>query len=297
MAAIGAAWLCVGCASTSASYEGQRTFTSAEAAVEGMAEAMRRDDVATLEAIFGDNAGEAISSGDATADRALREVFLVAFEKEWTLDAVTRSSRELVVGHERWPFPIPIVKDSRGWWFDTAAGREEVLARRIGRNELATIDAMRTYVFAQREYASEARDGGAPGAFAQQIVSDPGRRNGLYWPTEPDEAPSPLGDFASRASGEGYGDGAGVYYGYAYRVLTSQGPDAPGGAMDYIVNGAMTKGFALIAHPVEYGNSGVMTFIINQDGVAYESDLGPDTAGAAGAIDSYNPGAGWAVVE
>lgn len=297
MVMLGAALVCAGCASTSASYEGQRTFASPEAAVDEMADAMRRDDVAALQSIFGTNASEAISSGDPTADRAQREVFLVALGKEWTLEPAAGSTRELVVGHERWPFPVPVVKDSRGWWFDTAAGREEVLARRIGRNELATIDAMRTYVFAQREYGSEAHEGGAGGVYAQQIVSDPGRRNGLYWPTEPDEAPSPLAGFASRAGDEGYGDGSGVYYGYAYRVLTKQGPDAPGGAMDYIVNGAMTEGFALIAHPVEYGNSGIMTFMVGQDGVVYEADLGPETATLAGAIDAYNPGEGWQVIE
>jgi hypothetical protein len=209
---------------------------------------------------------------------------------------------ELVIGHEDWPFPIPVVHDRNGWWFDTVAGAEEVLARRIGRNELATIGALRTYVIAQREYAQTGHDGLDAGVYARQIRSDPGMHNGLYWPTEsPDDPPSPLGAFAAAAEAEGYGAdpdaGPQPYRGYHFRILTEQGTAAPGGKQDYIVDGRMTGGFAMIAYPAAYGSSGIMTFIVGPESIVYESDLGEQTASLAAAITTYDPGDDWSPVE
>ena len=300
---IGAAALALGaCATDLASYDNQLTFQSPQRAAEALASAAESGDVERLEAIFGPDGDEVLSSGDPVADRNNREIFAVAMEQGWSLDRLDGGTRQLIVGNEQWPFPVPLVKDGRGWWFDTEAGVEEVLARRIGRNELAAIGVLRTYVIAQREYASQSHDGRPAGIYAQWIRSDPGRRNGLYWETAgPNDPPSPLGEFAAQAAKEGYGggdrDGARPYYGYYYRILDRQGPAAPGGAMSYVVNGEMTGGFAMIAAPAAYMNSGVMTFIVGPDGVVYESDLGPDTASVAGAITDFNPDDAWRVVE
>lgn len=299
--ALAAAPMLGGCAGTSPNYADQRTFGSAHGAVEALAEAARADDVESLRGIFGAEAGEVLSSGDPVLDRMQREVFAVAMDQRWSLERVDSNTRELIVGYEDWPFPIPLVKDSRGWWFDTVGGEAEVLARRIGRNELAAIGVLQTYVLAQREYAAERRDGQAAGVYAQKIRSDTGMRNGLYWPTDPSERPSPLGPFAAQAASEGYSgrDSAEPrpYHGYIYRVLTRQGPAAPGGAMDYVENGLMTGGFAMIAHPAAYMNSGVMTFLVGPDGLVYETDLGPDTVAIAGGISEYDPDSAWRAVE
>lgn len=291
-----------GCASPSPAYQNQTAFSNPQRAVEALERAASEHDLDSLEALFGPDGREVLSSGDPVADRASREVFAVAMDQGWRLNRVDSNTRELVVGHEAWPFPIPLEKDSHGWWFDTQAGSEEVLARRIGRNELAAIGVLRTYVVAQLEYAREPRDGRPAGVYAQQVRSDSGRRNGLYWPTsDPDEPLSPLGDFAAQAANEGYdtsgGSGPRPYYGYTYRILTRQGSAAPEGSMSYIVNGDMTGGFAMIATPAEYLNSGVMTFIVGPDGIVYEADLGPSTSAIAGAINEYNPDDRWAPVD
>lgn len=296
------ALLLTGCMAEQATYNDQTTFQTADGAVRALDEAAGNGDLDRLQSIFGPASREVLSSGDPVADRHNREVFAVAMEQGWTLERIDSNSRELVVGHEEWPFPIPLVKDSRGWWFDTKAGTQEVLARRIGRNELAAIGVLRTYAIAQREYASQGHDGRPAGIYAHQIRSDPGRRNGLYWKvSSPDEEPSPLGEFAAQAAKEGYvGDseeGSRPYCGYFYRILKAQGADAPGGAMSYVVNGQLTRGFAMIAYPAEYLNSGIMTFIVGPDGVVFESDLGPDTVTVAGSISEYNPDATWQVVE
>lgn len=294
--------LLLGCATDSPAYQGQRTFDSAKDAVVALEAAAESRDTASLEAILGPDAGEVLSSGDPVADRHNREVFLVAMGQGWTIDRVDSNTKELVVGAELWPFPIPLERDSRGWWFDTQAGKDEILARRIGRNELATIGVLRNYAFAQREYASRGRDGKPAGIYAQRVRSDPGTHNGLYWPTEEsDEEPSPLGELAARAASEGYSTsaegGPRPFHGYYFRVLTRQGASAPGGAADYVVNGEMTRGFAMIAIPAEYLNSGVMTFLVGADGVVYERDLGPDTANLAGSIQSYDPTPDWTIAE
>ena len=298
---LGAAAL-TGCATNSPAYQNEQTFQSPQSAVSALAGAVKESDAAELEALFGPDGHDVLSSGDPVADAHNREVFAVAMSQGWSLESTSSNTRELIVGNEQWPFPIPIVKDARGWWFNTEAGKLEVLARRIGRNELAAIGAMRTYVAAQREYVGEGHDAKPAGLYAQKIMSDPGLHNGLYWPPEPGSTdPAPLGEFAAQAAKEGYAganqQGPAPFRGYYYRVLTRQGPAAPGGAKSYLVNGEMTAGFALLAFPVEYRNSGVMTFIVGPDGVVYESDLGPDTPIVAGAITEYNPAGAWRVVQ
>ncbi len=291
-----------GCASQPTADRGQAVFQTPERAAEALATAARTDDVPRLQEIFGPQGAEVLASGDRVADENNREVFAVAMAQGWTIDRVDSVTRELIVGDESWPFPIPLVKDSGGWRFDTEAGKFEILARRIGRNELAAIGVLRTYVLAQREYASVGHDGRPSGIFAQQVRSDPGRQNGLYWPIDnPADPPSPLGEFAADAAKEGYtGEaeaGSRPYHGYYYRILKGQGPSAPGGAMSYVAAGRMTEGFAMIAYPAEYMNSGVMTFLVGPDGVVYETDLGPDTLTIASTISTYDPDTSWRVVE
>jgi Protein of unknown function (DUF2950) len=202
----------------------------------------------------------------------------------------------LVIGNEEWPFPIPLVRKDDSWQFDTAAGREEILARRIGRNELNTIEACLAFVDAQQEYAEKGIGGN--GVYAQRIVSQPGKKDGLYWPAASGEDESPLGDLAASAAAEGYraGQQRMPYHGYYYRVLTRQGPSALGGAIDYVVRGKMIGGFALVAYPAEYGNSGVMTFVVNHQGVVFQKDLGLSTARVSGAMTTFNPDQSWSRV-
>ena len=276
-------------------------FDSPENAVEILAAAVRTSHTAELQAIFGPQGQEILSSGDAVADRRGREVFLIALDQRWRLEELDKDRRELVIGNEEWPFPVPLIKDGEGWRFDTEAGKTEVLARRIGRNELAAIGVCRTYVIAQKEYAGQGHDGKAAGAYAQKVRSEPGRQDGLYWPTpRPSDKPSPLGDLAAQATAEGYSadpKGPRPFRGYFFKILTRQGPAAPGGAIDYVVDGAMKRGFALIAYPAEYGNSGIMTFIVSHDGVVHEADLGPETLKVAGGVTAYDPGAPFGAVD
>jgi hypothetical protein len=291
-----------GCVTTSAAYRNQRVFERPDDAAMCLSVAVNQGNSADIEAIFGSEARQTLSSGDPVADRWNRQILSAAMNERWAFERTDRSTRELVVGHEAWPFPIPLVKDSRGWWFDTAAGREEIWARRIGRNELATIETLRAYGAAQREYALLGRDGKPAGVYAQQIRSDPGKHNGLYWPVSGvKEPPSPFGAFVAGATAEGYAtqskEGSAPYHGYYFRILRSQGPAAPGGARDYVVDGVMTGGFAMIAYPAEYRNSGVMTFVVGPDGVVYQADLGDGTPAAANGIVAYNPGQGWRAVD
>jgi hypothetical protein len=201
------------------------------------------------------------------------------------------------VGAENWPMPIPLVKNNNGvWYFDTEAGKQEILYRRIGRNENDAIEVLHTLVDAQRDYASETHDGDKTKHYAMKFLSDEGKQNGLYWKTNDNESPSPIGPLIVAATGEGYAMKQGQqapFHGYYYRILTKQGAAAKGGARDYIVNGQLTRGFALVAYPAEYRNSGVMTFIVNQDGVVYERDLGQDTGKLAGAMSVFDPDNTW----
>jgi hypothetical protein len=293
--------LLVGCAQSSDA-SGQRVFTTPERAVADLETAARAGDTAELSAIFGPDGREVISSGDPVADQLQREVFTVAMEQGWRVRNTDAGTKELIVGDENWPFPIPLVRDGNGWRFDTKAGATEILARRIGRNELAAIGTMQLAVVAQREYALGVHDGKGPGVYARNIRSTPGTQDGLYWPANnPGDAPSPLGDLAAEAESEGYSveghDGPIPFRGYSYRILTGQGPDAPGGAMEYIVGGEMRRGFALLAFPVEYGNSGIMSFIVNQSGLIFEADLGEDTRAVADSITRYDPDDRWSLVD
>lgn len=285
-----------GCTSTLSQYNNQLTFDTPEAAVDRFSKAVTAGNSADLEAIFGSNARQTLSSGDPVADRQNREVVSVALNESVKLQTVDSRTRELIIGAEAWPFPIPLVKDSRGWWFDTQAGFDEILARRIGRNEISTIQSLRAYVVAQREYAAAGRDGKPAGNYAQKIRSDQGRQNGLYWPAGPGQSRSPLGEFVASAAAEGYATNAPApipYHGYNFRVLTSQGSAAPGGSKDYIVNGEMRNGFAMIATPATYGSTGIMSFMVGPDGVIYESDLGAETSANAVNITTFNPDGRW----
>ena len=277
-----------------------RTFTTPEDGVKALAEAVRKSNLDEVRAIFGPDAKDLIDSADPAAARQNRDVFAAAYRERWRLEQDSPTSRTLVVGNEEWPFPIPLVLDAAGWHFDTAAGKEEVLARRIGRNELAAIRICRTYVAAQRLYAQKGHDDLPAGLFAKTFRSDPGRQNGLYWRTERGQKRSPLGDLVAYAAQEGTvldRDSAQrqPFHGYYFRVLTAQGPDAPGGTKDYVVGGRMSGGFALVAWPAEYNVTGVMTFVVSRDGIVHEKDLGPDTPTAAPAIQAYNPDASWTV--
>ena len=272
-----------------------KRFASAEEAAQALVTAVRAGDVKALVSVLGSEGRSLVSSGDAVSDRQLREKFLLAYDAGSRLIPYGTYS-VLEVGADNWAFPIPIVKDGERWRFDVRQGREEIIARRIGHNELYTMQTCLAYVDAQREYYARDPDGDALLQYAQKFASRPGMRDGLYWPTNPGEPPSPLGLFVARARGEGYRKRSAnpvAYWGYNYRILTAQGKDAPGGAYDYLAHGKMIGGFALVAYPAQYGASGVMTFIVNQDGVVYQKNLGPNSAGTARAMKSFNPDSTW----
>lgn len=281
---------------TSVAAQDQKLFRTPEEAVKAMVEAAKTGNREELRAIFGPQADDLLSSGDPVADKNQREVVLVAFGQGWKL-ANKGKAKEIIVGDEGWPFPIPLVKEAKGWRFDTEAGADEILARRVGLNELTVIQTCRTYHDAQQVYASVGHDGKPEGIFAQKVRSEEGKQDGLYWAAKPGEKLSPLGDMFAQAAEEGYlvdqKSGPIPFHGYFFRILTAQGPDAPGGAKSYIANGDMTGGFALVARPAEYGNSGIMTFIVNQDGIVYQKDLGEDTAAIADQMKQYNPDPSW----
>lgn len=279
-----------------------RTFATPEAAANALALAVKSGKLEEVTAIFGPDSQALIDSSDPATARRNREVFTVAFGEAWRLESPDAATRVLVIGHEEWPFPIPIVQEDRAWRFDTAAGTEEILARRIGRNELAVIRICRTYVAAQRIYAQRGHDGRPAGLYAAALRSDSGKHNGLYWPAARGEKRSPLGDLVAAAAAEGRpvgGDGAqpAPFHGYYFRILTAQGPAAPGGARNYLQQGGLSGGFALVAWPAQYDVTGVMTFIVNQDGVAHEKDFGAGTEEAARAMTAYDPDATWSAVQ
>ena len=282
----------------------QRMFASPEEGVAALVDALRKDDKSALEAVLGPGSDDIIDSGDPVADRNAKEAFLMDYDAKSMIVPVNETTRTLQVGASDWPLPIPIVRRDGTWSFDLEAGRDELLSRRIGRNEANTIEAALAYVDAQREYASEDRDGDGILEYAQLFGSTDGIKNGLYWPAQPGEPESPLGRFFADAQSEGYFQAADAqgnvadpppepYYGYRYLMLTGQGPSARGGAYDYIVDEHMIGGFGLIAYPVEYGDSGVMTFIVNHDGIVYQKDLGPDSADIAAAVTQFDPDNSW----
>ena len=284
--------------SSSASAQAARQFASPEEAVKALIDAVKAGNVADLVAILGAEDKELIESSDPATARQNRQVFTVAVGDQWHLEDAGLNRKTLVIGNEDWPFPVPLVKEESGWRFDTAAGREEVIARRIGRNELAAIATVRAYVTAQRRYAEQAHDGNPAGVHATRFASDPGKENGLYWPTKSGQKRSPLGDLVAQAASEGRAVGGdrskpSPFHGYYFKILTAQGSAAPGGAKQYIVKGLMSRGFALVAWPAQYDVTGVMTFMVNQDGIVYEKDLGPGTDAAARKMTAYNPDASW----
>ncbi|UFS70251.1 DUF2950 domain-containing protein [Geomonas sp. RF6] len=277
----------------------QRTFDSAEEAVKSLIDAVRSRDSGEVLAILGPGSREIVTSGDPVADKSGREEFLRLYDEKAVIEGAGTGKALLSIGKEGYPFPIPVVKKSRVWVFDAKAGKEELLNRRIGRNELKAVDVLHAYVDAQREYAAMDPNHNG-GEFAQKIRSTPGKKDGLYWEAKDGEDESPLGPLLAQAAREGYratNEKRIPYHGYLFRILTAQGKNADGGAFDYVVNGKMALGFALVAYPAQYGSSGVMTFIINQKGIVYQKDMGPDTGKVAAAIKLYNPDKSWKKVE
>ena len=275
----------------------QKTFASAEEAVKAAIAAARNNDDKEMLAIFGAQAKEILFSGDAVADKQRRGQFIAGYDEKNRL-ATEGESRILIVGKQEWPFPIPLVKKGNAWVFDTDKGKEEILNRRIGENELDTIQVMLAIVDAQREYAIKDRNRDGLLEYAQKFVSDPGKKNGLYWQAKQGEPQSPLGPIMTRARSEGYQGKSPAtpvpYWGYYYRILTAQGKNAPGGAYSYLVRGKMIGGFAVVAYPAEYRNSGVMTFVVNHEGKVFQKDLSANTAATAKGMKEYNPDKTWA---
>jgi hypothetical protein len=274
----------------------QKIFGSPEEAMKTLAETVKAGDTKGVMAILGPEGEDIISSGDEVADKNVLEQFVKSYQEKVDFVKEKEDRVSIIIGSDDWPFPIPIVKKGDGWVFDTKAGREEVLNRRVGRNELTAIQVCLAYVEAQREYAITDRERDGIIQYAQKVWSDPYRRNGLYWEAGEGELPSPIGPFVAQAVSKGYtkkGDKPIPYYGYYFKILKGQGPNAPGGAYSYVINGHMVAGFALVAWPAEYGVSGVMTFIVNQNGTVYQKDLGLKTGELAKAMTLYNPGRTW----
>jgi hypothetical protein len=248
-----------------------------------------------MQAILGTRGDELVSSGDPVADQRYRRAFLNAFGESHHVVAETNDTAIVVIGKNGWPMPIPLVKSFRGWRFDTPHGVEEIVVRRIGRNELAAIQVCLAILAAAHEYAALDLDADGIPEYTPRFISSPGRHDGLYWPTKPGEPLSPLGPLLAAAAAEGYGESNPLapYHGYFYRILTKQGQAAPGGAREYMVRGEMIAGFAVIAYPAEYGVSGIMTFMASHDGAMYETDLGKQTAAKVSTITEFNPDERW----
>jgi hypothetical protein len=275
-------------------------FATPDEAAKALLNGLKTNNADELKAIFGPNVEKDLSSGDPVSDRHDRETMALAMGQSWRWAPAESDRQELVIGDEHWPFPVPLAKVRGGWQFDTDAGADEMLSRRIGRNELRVIDVCRDYVAMQKEYASQPRDGKLAGLYAQKFRSTPGRQDGLYWRVGDEETPSPLGDLVAQAVVEGYDENKSSsepLWGYHFRVLTAQGTAAKGGARSYIVNGEMSGGFGLIAYPAEYGRGGIMTFMVNQDGVVHQKDLGEDTLKVAAGLEAYDPDGTWAAVK
>jgi hypothetical protein len=276
----------------------QRTFGSPDEAAKALVNAARSEDPQELLAILGSDAKTLISSGDPVQDRSDRERFAKAASERSRIetDPVNANKVFLVVGSDDWPFPIPLEKVGDHWLFATREGKQEILARRIGRNELNAIEICRDYVIAQQEYAFRDRNANGVREYAQQFLSTPGGHDGLYWNASGSDQPSPIGAPVANAAAEGYtrsNTGPQPYHGYIYKILKAQGPAAPGGVRDYVIKGLMIGGFALVAYPAMYGSSGIKTFLVNQRGVVYEKDLGPTTAQSATAMTRFNPDNTW----
>ncbi|HXE51793.1 MAG TPA: DUF2950 domain-containing protein [Tepidisphaeraceae bacterium] len=279
----------------------QLLFPSATDASAALIAAAKDKNTDQLRKILGPARDELVS-GDPVQDANNLDSFARHAGEADRLEQVSDQKAIVHIGKKDWPFPIPIEKDASGrWYFDTAAGKDEILNRRIGDDELTTIEVVRAYVDAQREYASKDRMGDSVLQYAQKITSTPGKHDGLYWPAAEGEEQSPFGSLVADAQVQGYGaklgSGRRPYHGYFYRILTKQGPHTPAGAYSYIINGRMIAGFALVAYPAQYGNTGIMTFIVNHDGKVYQKDLGPNTATIASKIDTYDPDGTWTLVQ
>ena len=276
----------------------QKSFATPDDAVDALVKAVKASDRHAMLATLG-HVDEWLSSGDATADKAAAARFVSDYDEKHTI--VRNGDRAtLTIGNEDFPFAFPLVMSRDQWKFDTASGKEELLARRIGRNELATIKVMQAIVDAEQEYASVDHAGDGVLAYAQRIVSRPGKRDGLYWPAKAGDPQSPLGVLAAQATGEGYKQREASptpYHGYFYRMLKGQGPNAESGAFDYVVHGRGIAGFGVVAYPAKYGNSGIMTFIVNHDGKIYQADLGSETKAKAEAMQRFDPGKAWTAVD
>ncbi len=276
-------------------------FASPDDAGNALLAAAKSGDQNSLFAIFGPDSKELIFSGDPVQDKNTAELFVKGYGVMHRWRKMPDDAQILLVGPDNFPFPIPLKKNSEGkWFFDTAAGKDEVLNRRIGRNELAIIEVCGAVADAEAEYYAQPHDGEKTKQFAAKFLSDPGKQNGLYWKSPDGQPASPLGPLAAFATSEGYTakpEGHTAFHGYYFHMLKGQTDKAPGGAKDYAVNGKMTGGFAFVAYPAEYGNSGVMTFMINQDGVLLQKDLGKTTPELATAMTQFDPDPGWAIVE
>lgn len=274
----------------------QQSFKSPEDAAGALVSAVKSNWPKGAVAVLGADGADIVSSGDKVADDEMRQKFLAAYDVKHEVIKESDDKAVMIIGKEDFPFPVPLKRKGAAWQFDTAAGRLEILYRRIGRNELAAIQACLAYVDAQNEYADNNRAGAA---YAQRIVSRPRKKDGLYWPTAQGEEPSPLGELVAQASSEGYAIGGerAPYHGYYFKILTRQGPMAAGGEVDYVVRGKMVGGFALVAYPAEYGNSGVMTFVVNYSGTVFQKDLGDRTARLAERMTSFNPDQTWKKVD
>ena len=276
---------------------GQKTFTSLSDASTALYDAVKSGDKPAMLAVLGASSAPILSSGDPVEDQKNADYFTQHYEQMNRWARETNGDQTMFMGAENWPFPVPLKKNAAGqWYFDGKAGVEEVLFRRIGKNEYAAIRVSKALADAQDEYFDGLHDGSTVHQYAQKFISDEGKQNGLFWPTPEGEPQSPIGPAFKYATAEGYSKKTDPFHGYFFRMLTAQGPDAPGGAKSYIKDGAMTEGFAFVAYPAEYRNSGVMTFAVNLHGVIFEKDLGPKTADLAKAMTAINPDKTWRAV-
>ena len=273
-------------------------FQNPDEAAKALLEALGNNANDQLIALFGSREAELLSSGDEVEDKNNRLDFVTLAKEKMVVEKIGEDKAIMHVGNTDWPFPIPLVKKGDSWQFDAEQGRQEILNRRIGRNELSTVNVMRGYVEAQFDYANSDRDGDGVSEYAQKLQSEPGKFDGLFWEVEEGQPQSPLGPLIAEARVAGYKVKAATekpspYHGYYYRILTRQGGNAPGGKYDYIINGNMIAGFGLVAFPAQYGSSGIMTFVVNHQGKIYQKDLGPKTAEIAGKMKAYNPDSTW----
>jgi len=286
------------CAATSIA-SAQQAFKTPDEAATALANAAKAGDMKALNTVLGPDGEDIVSSGDEVEDAATRQKFVAAYDAKHQIKMDGDNKATVIIGNDDFPLPIPVVRKDGMWKFDTAAGREEILFRRIGKNELDAIQSCLAYVDAQNEYAEKDRTGAGVKTYAQRIISQQGKKDGLYWPSAQGQEESPLGELVAQATKQGYRTDARrtPFHGYYFKILTKQGPAAPGGALDYTVRGKMIGGFGLVAYPAEYRNSGVKTFIVSHSAKVYEKDLGPNTAKLAEQMTAYDPDKTWQEVK